>query len=199
MKSEQEYGLKMESSFSNLFNASNGIPVPSLGGHNRHFGQQHHQYHYSHHPHHYGYNNPHNSQFNTSIDSCPESTPTCSKDSLHDSGISFGSSSPKTEYSSSPKNNNFQKNHNHHHHSIQELIRHWGKKVHNWKTDGNYNRRNSCLEDGNKLDEDFRGRSKSLDGTSRKRVVDCESTYRIYDTILKEGRCGRINHILFLC
>lgn len=73
---------------------------------------------------------------------------------------------------------------------IQELIRHFGKKVHHWRSEGGYGRRNSCSEDGNgKIDEEFRGRSKSLDGASKKRPIigDCEATYRIYDSILKEG------------
>ncbi|KAL3282854.1 hypothetical protein HHI36_006015 [Cryptolaemus montrouzieri] len=106
---------------------------------------------------------------------------------------SLGSSSPHVEYSSSPKSQF--KNHNHHHHSIQELIRHFGKKVHNWRYSDGY-RRNSCSvsEDRNvpKSEEaDFRGRSKSLDGTLKRPhfrpLTDCESTYRIYESILKEG------------
>lgn len=35
---------------------------------------------------------------------------------------------------------------------------------------------------------EFRSRSKSLDDGNKRRVLsDCETTYRIYDTIVKEG------------
>lgn len=35
---------------------------------------------------------------------------------------------------------------------------------------------------------EFRSRSKSLDdGNKRRNITDCETTYRIYDTIVKEG------------
>ncbi|CAH0557201.1 unnamed protein product [Brassicogethes aeneus] len=120
---------------------------------------------------------------NLSIESCPE-TPL--KDILADTPNSFTSSSPKTECSSSPKS--LQKNTNHHHHSIQELIRHFGKKVHNWRSEGGY-RRNSCSsDDAPSPTEDFRGRSKSLDcQVKRPHFSDCEATYRIYNSILKEG------------
>lgn len=92
--------------------------------------------------------------------------------------------SPKVEHfvASSPK-----QRHSHHHHSIQELKRFFGKKVNNWISERGA-RRSSCSEDSSpKADEEFRGRSKSLDGTVKRPIRDCESTYRIYDSILREG------------
>lgn len=80
--------------------------------------------------------------------------------------------------------------HHYNNHGIQELIRHFGKKVHHWRSEGGYGRRNSCSEDGGSAkEEEFRGRSKSLDGASKRtvKISDCEATYRIYDSILKEG------------
>ncbi|KYB27374.1 hypothetical protein TcasGA2_TC033216 [Tribolium castaneum] len=158
-------------SFSNLLQQN-------LHSHNKYFGQHHHHIHF---------HQPNVAAFNISTDSCPE---TPSKNSLDSSSTnsSVSGSSPKVEFSSSPKNSLFHKNHNHHHHSIQELIRHFGKKVHNWRSDTGY-RRNSCTEDSNKFEEDFRSRSKSLDAATGKRVLsDCEATYRIYESILREGR-----------
>ena len=146
----------------------------------------HSKYYVHHHNHHCHHGNA-GPTFGINVDSYPE---TPNKDSPHDSSTSNSSlgGSPKVDYSSSPKNNFFHKNHNHHHHSIQELIRHFGKKVHNWRSDSSY-RRNSCTENGNKYEDDFRSRSKSLDAATGKRVLsDCETTYRIYDAILKEGR-----------
>lgn len=77
----------------------------------------------------------------------------------------------------------------HHNNGIQELIRHFGKKVHHWRSEGGYGRRNSCSEDSGSKEEEFRGRSKSLDGSSKRipAIGDCEATYRIYDSILREG------------
>lgn len=121
------------------------------------------------------------------------------------SSSSTGSSSPETPFSktnydsflfqptiTSPTKTAqlyFQKNHNHHHHSIQELFRHLGKKMQNWRTDGR-DRRSSCSEDSPKQNEEFRSRSKSLDCYTKppKNVSDCETTYRIFNTILKEGK-----------
>lgn len=61
--------------------------------------------------------------------------------------------------------------------------------MHHWRSEGSY-RRASCSEDsGNtKHDEEFRGRSRSMDDAVKKPVLtDCETTYRIYNKILKEG------------
>lgn len=95
---------------------------------------------------------------------------------------------PGSPSSSSSRTSFGQRSHSHHHHSIQELIRHFGRKVHHWRSDGGY-RRASCSEDSpNSKPDDFRERSKSLDAcTKRPAISDCEATYRIYNNILKEG------------
>lgn len=112
------------------------------------------------------------------------------------------SSSP---YSVSPKTGFLlHKNPNHHHHhSIQEIIRYFGKKMHNWRSGDGANalygrdRRSSCSEESPK-EEEFRGRSKSLDcNTKPKNLSDCEATYRIYNTIMKEGKAIQLNRIYF--
>lgn len=175
---------KMQNSFSNLFHLNNHpprsshIPIPNHG-HGRVGHMGHHRNHFHH------FVAP-----SLSIESCPE-TPIF--DPMEHP--IFGSS-PKVEFSSSPKvdipsspKNHLQRN-NHHHHSIQELIRHFGKKMHHWRSEGS-GRRNSCSENGaSDSDEQFRSRSKSLDCNTKKPLfTDCEQTYRIYDTILKEGMC----------
>lgn len=62
--------------------------------------------------------------------------------------------------------------------------------MHHWRSEGGY-RRASCSEDSPRKgqdDDEFRERSKSLDGAvKRPQVSECEATYRIYNTILKEG------------
>lgn len=81
-------------------------------------------------------------------------------------------------------------NHHHNHNSLQEIIKNLGKKMHNWRSGDGFgrDRRSSCSEDTPKQEEQFRGRSKSLDCYSKpKNHSDCEATYRIYNTILKEG------------
>jgi 5'-AMP-activated protein kinase regulatory gamma subunit len=104
-----------------------------------------------------------------------------------DSGNQSGSSNNSKEKLSSKS---------HHHHSIHEMIKHFGKKVHIWPR----NRHDSINE--NEISnstrnvttpepepENFRSRSKSLDVTyQRKLLDDCESTYKIYNRILKEGK-----------
>lgn len=108
--------------------------------------------------------------------------------------IDLNNASESRLQSNSPKSSrNLQQQHQHHHHSIQELIRHFGKKVHIWRNSNhidNY-RRNSCSNSYNKYgtDDEFRGRSKSLDCATKRPIYlsDCESTYRIYDKILLEG------------
>ncbi|ENN75212.1 hypothetical protein YQE_08222, partial [Dendroctonus ponderosae] len=115
-----------------------------------------------------------------SIESCPE-TP---------SDESSENQSSKSDCSSSPKENFFKRHTgHHHHHSIQELIGHFRKKVHNWRAENGY-RRSSCSESASNEGDEFRERSKSLDCNTKRPSVthDCESTYRIYNTILKEGR-----------
>lgn len=98
------------------------------------------------------------------------------------------SSSPKVEstIAGSPKQR--PTHHQHHHHSILELKRFFGKKVNNWISERG-GRRSSCSEDvPPKAEDEFRGRSKSLDGAIKRPIIrDCASTYRIYDSILREG------------
>lgn len=82
--------------------------------------------------------------------------------------------------------------HTHHHHSIQELIHHFGQKLGSW-------RRNSCGDKDSNLVEDFRSRSRSLGAAPPSQlqpIDDCGATYRIYDTILREGNS---NFFYFLC
>lgn len=79
----------------------------------------------------------------------------------------------------------------HHHHSIQEMVKHFGKKMHIWPRH-RHESINETTSNSSPLEEDpaeqFRNRSKSLDVPQTKKIVDdCESTYRIYNTILKEG------------
>lgn len=131
----------------------------------------------------------------SSTESCHDSSSSSSRTPTDSIDISYGSS-PRTNgatspYSSSPKVAYLHKNHNHHHHSIQELIRHFSKRMSSWRADGG-GRRNSCSvseeKHSHKEEEEFRGRSKSLDGqATRRKISDCEATYRIYDRILKEG------------
>lgn len=87
----------------------------------------------------------------------------------------------------------------HKNHSIQELIRTFGKKVGHWRHDSGEGRRGSCAvpntssEDHHSSSDEFRSRSKSLDGDHLHKIVkrplleDCGATYHIFDTIVKEG------------
>ncbi|KAF5282794.1 hypothetical protein FQR65_LT02791 [Abscondita terminalis] len=185
MTSEDEADLKNKMS---LHNSVHYYRHLSLEGNNQHHGHNKRTLAHTH-PH---FLTPFH---NVSSESCPESPTHNVLEQTGQNAISFGGSSPKADsgsYSSSPKVSYLHKQHSHHHHSIQELIRHFGKKVHNWRSEGSYrDRRSSCSEDSPKPDGDeFRGRSKSLDGAAVKKryaFSDCAATYRIYDTILKEG------------
>nr|CAH7757515.1 unnamed protein product [Callosobruchus chinensis] len=162
----------------------NGRPG-ALGG-----SHHHHRYHsYKYQNYHHGYLNGSPSRSSPSpdmsLDSSFPHTPSKEEESLF-------SPSPKI-VDSSPSSKSSLKERHHHHHSIQELIRHFGKKVQHWRSEGGY-RRNSCNETkGGEEEDQFRARSKSLDYTLKRptsrtpALQDCESTYRIYDTILKEG------------
>lgn len=99
--------------------------------------------------------------------------------------------------SASPKSRN---GNNHHHHSIQELVRHFGKKVRIFKSLGCKSpeqnpERNiaGSLGGTSPLNEsahgEFRSRSKSLDVDYGRRLLtdDCDTTYKIYESILQEG------------
>lgn len=89
----------------------------------------------------------------------------------------------------------------HKHHSIQELIRTFSKKVGHWRHESGDGRRGSCAvpvassDESRKVDADeFRSRSKSLDGDHMNKILrrplleDCGATYQIFDTIVKEGK-----------
>lgn len=111
-----------------------------------------------------------------------------SVDSGHHTGSSANNSKEKLSHKS------------HHHHSIQEMIKHFGKKVHIWPRSRHdsineneiSNSRQSVCQTPELTQEpqgNFRSRSKSLDvQMSRKILDDCESTYKIYNRILKEGK-----------
>ena len=87
---------------------------------------------------------------------------------------------------------------NHHHHSIQEVIKHFGKKVHIWPRSKNHDSSHN-LSTLNDPQEDFRARSKSLDvKPTTKKVHDWGKTYKIYDSILKEGRQRHHEDSLFV-
>lgn len=157
----------------------------------------HHQQHNGHHGRYYHYytnlQTLHGQPPSPNTESCPASVNNTPTDVIDQP--QFYSSSPKvTPQTGSPSNSSkviySQKSHSHHHHSIQELIRHFGKKVHHWRSEGGY-RRASCSEDSPRKgqeEDEFRERSKSLDGAvKRPQVSECEATYRIYNTILKEG------------
>lgn len=88
----------------------------------------------------------------------------------------------------------------HKHHSIQELIRTFGKKVGHWRHESSDGRRGSCAvpnisSEPTASSDEFRSRSKSLDGDHLNKIVkrplleDCGATYHIFDTIVKEGEC----------
>ncbi|CAG9137412.1 unnamed protein product [Plutella xylostella] len=86
--------------------------------------------------------------------------------------------------------------HKHKHHYIQEMIRSFSKKMGHWR-EGGEGRRGSCAVPATRTEtvdpEEFRSRSKSLDGEhlhrlqKRPLLEDCGATYQIFDTILKEG------------
>ncbi|XP_063695762.1 uncharacterized protein LOC134827137 isoform X4 [Culicoides brevitarsis] len=80
---------------------------------------------------------------------------------------------------------------NHHHHSIQEMVKHFGKKMHIWPRH-RHESINETVSNGTPLEtnaeEEFRKRSKSLDVPQTKKILDdCASTYKIYNAILKEA------------
>ncbi|GJQ70364.1 hypothetical protein Trydic_g22796 [Trypoxylus dichotomus] len=158
--------------------------------HNHHYQFVNHLNHSRHHSPMYNQNN-HQAAFvaalmtDSSSGSCADSSSRSSTEPI-DTPIS---GSPKVEHcaASSPKQRHSHHHHHHHHHSIQELKRFFGKKVNNWISERGA-RRSSCSEDSSpKPDDEFRGRSKSLDGTIKRPIRDCESTYKIYDSILREA------------
>lgn len=114
-----------------------------------------------------------------------------------DSGNHTGSSANNSKEKLSHKS--------HHHHSIQEMIKHFGKKVHIWPRNRHdsineneiaSNQQRVSLTPEQEPQENFRSRSKSLDvQSSRKILDDCESTYKIYNRILKEGKSRSISRL----
>ena len=84
---------------------------------------------------------------------------------------------------SSPSSTCDQEKHHHRHHSIHEMIKHFGKRL------GHIRRQSECQESPKERDEEFRNRSQSLDGGARHPSfdVDCETTYKIYESILRQG------------
>ncbi|XP_073836103.1 SNF4/AMP-activated protein kinase gamma subunit isoform X4 [Musca autumnalis] len=100
----------------------------------------------------------------------------------------------KDKSPSSPKEHKHHHKHHkdHHHHSIQEMLKHFGKKVHIWPRKSHDHATNSvCTSPQNDPQENFRSRSKSLDVNTLRRpnriLEDCGATYKIYEKILKEG------------
>ncbi|XP_058979230.1 uncharacterized protein LOC101890250 isoform X4 [Musca domestica] len=105
--------------------------------------------------------------------------------------ISINEDEAEADKTSSPKDHKTHKHH-HHHHSIQEMLKHFGKKVHIWPRKSHDHTTNSvCTSPQNDPQENFRSRSKSLDVNTLRRpnriLEDCGATYKIYDKILKEG------------
>lgn len=100
--------------------------------------------------------------------------------------------------SPSPTGDQEKHHHQHHHHySIQEMIRHFGRRL------GHIRRQSECQDPPRKKEEDFRNRSQSLDGGARHpslRDADCETTYRIYESILRQGnRRTNVSSSFFGC
>lgn len=95
--------------------------------------------------------------------------------SLNDSDININQS-PKEKSSKS---------------SLHGMIKHIGKKAHIWprkRHDSTCNITNGVTTPTNEVPENFRSRSKSLDVTYYHRILnDCDATYKIFDSILREG------------
>ncbi|KAL1383357.1 hypothetical protein pipiens_003371 [Culex pipiens pipiens] len=116
------------------------------------------------------------------------------------SSISQSSIDSTMSHSSSTKSTDKHHKHNHHkghhHHSIAEMIKYLGKKAHIWPGRTRHESINESTDhspdDLSKLNqndqEDFRKRARSLDVEKTKRILDdCESTYNIYNKILREA------------
>ena len=103
-------------------------------------------------------------------------------------GVSVGPQSVSNSliYGSSPQNFTASRQ-QHGGGALHEMIRQFGKRL------GHIRRQSECQESLNKhTNEDFRNRSQSLDGqTISKSPIpfdsDCETTYRIYESILRQG------------
>lgn len=115
------------------------------------------------------------------------------------SSISQNSVESSTDGSTTASSNNSKErlsSKGHHHNSIHEMIKNFGKKVHIWPRNRHDSiNENEIVKDRSmstpepQLHENFRLRSKSLDVSMSRRILDdCESTYKIYNKILKEGK-----------
>jgi len=109
---------------------------------------------------------------------------------------SFAKSLSVDESAQSPhkdghKHKHHNHHHHHHHHSIQEMLKHFGKKIHVWPRK-HHDAQSVCTSPQNDPQENFRTRSKSLDVNTLSRpnriLDDCGATYKIYDRIVKEGK-----------
>lgn len=110
---------------------------------------------------------------------------TCQKNNSSDTTLPFSSSPTNIDHEKQ------QQQHHHNHHSIQEMIKHLGKRL------GHIRRQSECQESPKKREEDFRNRSQSLDGAVKHPTfdVDCETTYKIYESILRQGNAKNKNGI----
>lgn len=111
--------------------------------------------------------------------------------------ISIDENQPDQDQNENKQGNNRSHNHHHHphhhhhNHSISEMFKSLGKKVHIWPRK-NHNHQSTSSGASSPLNdpqENFRMRSKSLDVTQVNRAKqilnDCESTYKIYENIVK--------------
>lgn len=106
---------------------------------------------------------------------------------------SFVKSISNDEQQDQDQNENKGKNNNHQHnnHSISEIFKSLGKKVHIWprKHNNHHSPSSGASSPLNDPQENFRMRSRSLDVTQVNRakqiLSDCESTYKIYENIVK--------------
>ena len=125
------------------------------------------------------------------------------------SSISQNSVDSNTDGSTTTSSNNSKEkltSKGHHHSSIHEMIKNLGKKVHIWPRNrhDSINEREISKERNTLTPEphidNFRLRSKSLDVSMSRRILDdCESTYKIYNKILKEGKNSNLRKRNFYC
>lgn len=74
--------------------------------------------------------------------------------------------------------------------SLQNLIKQFGKKTHLWPRKRHESTCNisETMSPTNDPQDNFRARSKSLDVNYTNKILnDCDSTYKIFDKILREG------------
>lgn len=150
------------------------------GSGHHHHQQLHHHHHHHHHLHQHQHHLHH-------LHHHPPSTPLHPLHQQQQQQHHLASSGRASPTSPSGGGEHEQKQHHqkdHHHYSIQEMIRHFGRRL------GHMRRQSECQDPPRKKEEDFRNRSQSLDGGVRYpnlRDADCETTYRIYESILRQG------------